>query len=255
MTSAKHSPLAPGRACLVCRRRKRRCDSERPVCGPCKKLRASDKCTYDLTPEWLVVKALTARVGELEEGIRTLEMNHKVVTLPDVLFGNSGRRQAIVRTLKPGPLDVPASLGDPFIRLLKQNDIPRNIRDYLIKECWRHRRLHFPAQLNMSRFWPAYKLPPSHPESIHPALLDAMCLLGCLHGGNSLQSYEHVFYARLQRSLYDCLENADRLLDFIRASTLAAKYCFTKSRCLHLFHLFRLFLGFSSFRIYCLEDV
>ncbi|KDQ18962.1 hypothetical protein BOTBODRAFT_480231 [Botryobasidium botryosum FD-172 SS1] len=136
----------------------------------------------------------------------------------------------------PSPLDGPASLRDPFARFLKQKDMVRNIRDPLVHECLRHRQVQFPAQWNISRFWFAYELPPSHPESIHPALLDAMCLLGCLHGGNTLKAYEPLFYTRLQRSLYNCLEDADRLLDFIRASTLLAKYCLTTARCEEGYH-------------------
>ncbi|KDQ20177.1 hypothetical protein BOTBODRAFT_62508 [Botryobasidium botryosum FD-172 SS1] len=82
----------------------------------------------------------------------------------------------------------------------------------------------------MRKFWSAYKLPSSDPEGLHPALIDVLCLLGCLHGPTSLQPYEVIFYKRLNRSLHDSLANKDRLLDFIRASGLAAVYCFARSR-------------------------
>ncbi|KDQ19011.1 hypothetical protein BOTBODRAFT_28489 [Botryobasidium botryosum FD-172 SS1] len=92
------------------------------------------------------------------------------------------------------------------------------------------RRSHNFMAWSMSKFWAAYKLPPSHPESIHPAFLNAMCLYGCSYGPSSTRVYEPLFYARLQRSLADCLASADRLHDFMRASALAAVYCFHRKR-------------------------
>ncbi|KDQ14060.1 hypothetical protein BOTBODRAFT_358526 [Botryobasidium botryosum FD-172 SS1] len=108
--------------------------------------------------------------------------------------------------------------------------MPSNIRDPLIDTFLKHQARYFPAQWNMARFHSTYILPPTHPQSLHPALLDALCLIGCMYGPEPLRSYEAFFYARLQRSLYDCLAKADRLLDFIRASALVALYSFQRSR-------------------------
>ncbi|KDQ20176.1 hypothetical protein BOTBODRAFT_51508 [Botryobasidium botryosum FD-172 SS1] len=239
----QHITLAAGSACLICRRRKRRCDADRPTCGPCRKTQRSSQCVYDFSPsEWLEVKALTARVSELKQDIRAIKDTRKTLAMRSIMPSSSsgdtstlplnliGRRREYVIAARPGPLDGPASLKDPFVGLLKQKDMLRNIRDPLIDIFLKYQKLYFPAHWDISRFRFLYNLPPSHQESFHPALLDALCLIGSIHGPASLKHYERLFYARLQISLYDCLANVDRLLDFVRASALAAVYCFIKFR-------------------------
>ncbi|KDQ12511.1 hypothetical protein BOTBODRAFT_417593 [Botryobasidium botryosum FD-172 SS1] len=236
-----HSLLVPRTACLQCRRKKKKCDAMRPECGTCTKIRKKvGPCTYDAEPPEEIVK-LVARVNELQGNVRVLEELRKSLrsTIPSrgstdaplpynevlsTLHTTTRGHRLLSRTSSPNPLEGPASLKDPLVRMLRQKCMPTNLRDQLISVFIEH-RWHYFAEWNMQKFWGAYKLPPSHPDAIHPALLDAMCLIACLHHQRWARSYERLFYERLRRSLYECLANADRLLDFIRASTLGASYC------------------------------
>lgn len=62
---ATGDPKAKRIACVLCRRRKLRCDGHRPTCGTCKRL--SHECAYDEVrrksgPKRGYVKALEARL-------------------------------------------------------------------------------------------------------------------------------------------------------------------------------------------------
>ncbi|KZS88812.1 hypothetical protein SISNIDRAFT_254324 [Sistotremastrum niveocremeum HHB9708] len=69
-----NNTLFRGTACLVCRRRKIKCDGRRPFCEQCRKVRLEDECQYDdgqhksrhqlLTEQ---IEALQNRIQELEE--------------------------------------------------------------------------------------------------------------------------------------------------------------------------------------------
>ncbi|KDQ08526.1 hypothetical protein BOTBODRAFT_563759 [Botryobasidium botryosum FD-172 SS1] len=228
--------LPPGSACLMCRKRKKRCDAKKPICGPCIKNKTSDQCSY-ITRQ--MKKSLEDRVIELEMHIRDLEVSQssriaprKSVSLlayPLDRYSDTSTRPS-PRSLHglAGPLDTPASLRDPFAGLLGRRQMLTNLRDSLVKVFIKV-RWHYFLEWNIPRFWSAYGLPPSHPESLHPALLDAMCLLGCFHTRGA-HTYENLFYARLQRSLCDSLANADRLHDFMRASILGGLYCRLRQR-------------------------
>ncbi|KDQ20173.1 hypothetical protein BOTBODRAFT_27581 [Botryobasidium botryosum FD-172 SS1] len=209
-----HLVLVRGSACLQCRRKKRRCDAAKPRCGPCKRARSSSDCTYNPTTSADGSEAQATGSGETGS---TSQISPK-----------PGARRPL-HALGSGPLDGPNSLRDPFAGLFKEKDMLTNIRDPLIDVFLKYSWIYF-AEWNIDRFWVAYKLPPSHPQSIHPALLDAMCLLGCIQTRHVSRAYEPLFRARLQRSLHDCLAAADRLLDFIRASTMAAAYSLLKGR-------------------------
>ncbi|KDQ19920.1 hypothetical protein BOTBODRAFT_183944 [Botryobasidium botryosum FD-172 SS1] len=234
--------LPLGTACLTCRRRKRKCDGKRPVCGPCKTKKISNGCKFDRFGQSM--EALQTRIDELQDDIRALEVSilprcsssrtsstsvDASSSINKSISSPSYARRHSFRIANPGPLDIPTSLKDPFIGFLKQKDIPTNIRDPLVDIFLRNRWLSF-VELNVARFQSSYKLPPNHSESIHPALLDAVCLLGCLYSRTRLQTYERFFYTRVQSSLYECLANADRLFDFIRASALVTTYCYLKGR-------------------------
>ncbi|KDQ12513.1 hypothetical protein BOTBODRAFT_34477 [Botryobasidium botryosum FD-172 SS1] len=234
--------LIPRTACLQCRRKKKKCDAVRPECGTCTKIRKKvGPCTYDVEPlEHTEIAKLVARITSLQGNVRVLEDLRRITASPsratsapqvlgygEALCTGARGHRGFSLTSSPDPLEGPASLKDPIVRMLRQKYMPSNIRDQLISAFMKQGWLYF-AEWNTQKFWHAYKLPPSHPEAIHPALLDAMCLIACLNNPQWARSYERLFYERLHRSLYECLANADRLLDFIRASTLRAAYCSIK---------------------------
>ncbi|KDQ20179.1 hypothetical protein BOTBODRAFT_184143 [Botryobasidium botryosum FD-172 SS1] len=240
MSASTNLVLLRGRACLQCRSKRKKCDAAKPVCGPCMKSASRGKiCTYRTQATTTKVDTLTARVDKLDAGIRDLRSTLIPVagsepSSSSSFFAAAARKSPMTtvppRVLRPGPLDVPVSLRDPTVTLFKQKHLHSKIRDALVNVFVGQCQSTYFTEWNVDRFWATYKLPPSDPESLHPAMLDAMCLLACLHGPLKWRSYEPLFWARLQRSLYDSLANADRLLDFIRASALGAVYCLVKGR-------------------------
>ncbi|KDQ19009.1 hypothetical protein BOTBODRAFT_481234 [Botryobasidium botryosum FD-172 SS1] len=248
--------LVRGNACIICRRKKRRCDGAQPACAPCIRTGTRNECSYGTDPERAQVKLLEGRLKDLRNRIRDLEIsqppNSSAVVLPHppplamtatsrtpitLPIQSPNINAATFRNFILSPraarrshsLSVPTSLRDPFAGLSSEQDNLANIR-YPLIEIFMKNRWHYFTEWDPTRFWTLYKLPASHPESLHPALLDVMCLLGCIHNTSSLLGYERLFYARLQRSLVDCLKHADRLYDFIRASVLAGLYCHYRKR-------------------------
>ncbi|GFF25390.1 uncharacterized transcriptional regulatory protein C530.05 [Aspergillus udagawae] len=71
-----HLPRTKRIACVVCRRRKLRCDGKRPSCGTCSRL--GHECAYDEVrkksgPKRGYVKQLEARLAQVENLLRTQE--------------------------------------------------------------------------------------------------------------------------------------------------------------------------------------
>jgi len=97
--------------------------------------------------------------------------------------------------------------------------------DMFILECSR-----FSLILDETRFRISLALLPSHENAPHPAFINALMLRACTYSTTPIRQYETMFYERLHRSLTDSLSNADRLLDFVRASALTACYYYGKNR-------------------------
>ena len=74
------------------------------------------------------------------------------------------------------------------------------------------------------RLCQAIQLPSSHPNSLHPALSNAVFLAACAFAGPIFASYEDLFLKRANEGLSDSLAFADRLEDMIWASNIIAWY-------------------------------
>ncbi|KAK0186050.1 hypothetical protein F5146DRAFT_166538 [Armillaria mellea] len=74
MSSTSHShALQRGRACVHCRRRKMRCDGERPVCGPCARARRPDDCQYTDNQGRSRMEILEESISRVQARIQELE--------------------------------------------------------------------------------------------------------------------------------------------------------------------------------------
>lgn len=85
-------------------------------------------------------------------------------------------------------------------------------------------RCQFHFYICIPRFLYCIRLPPSHPESPHPALLNAIFLAACNIGGGSMTAYEPLFLHRTRSSLEQSLAYADRLIHFMWANVILASY-------------------------------
>ncbi|KAJ6601128.1 hypothetical protein DFH09DRAFT_1126923 [Mycena vulgaris] len=68
-----NSSLPRGQACAYCRRRKMRCDGQRPVCGPCSRALRPDDCEYTENHSRSRADVLEEDISRLESRIYELE--------------------------------------------------------------------------------------------------------------------------------------------------------------------------------------
>ncbi|KAL1742613.1 hypothetical protein HDZ31DRAFT_42843 [Schizophyllum fasciatum] len=89
---------------------------------------------------------------------------------------------------------------------------------------------------------------PSHPRPPHPALWNAVYLLGCHYAQSPYFSEsEPAFFSRALREIAVALDKSDRLVDVVQASCLLAVYLYANARALegycHSFSAARLAVG------------
>jgi hypothetical protein len=75
-------------------------------------------------------------------------------------------------------------------------------------------------------------MPPSHSQSIHPCLINVICLAACQLVGGRLAQFESLFLARTRQHMDQALAYADRLLHFSWASIILSTYYGRASRVL-----------------------
>ncbi|KIM28803.1 hypothetical protein M408DRAFT_329249 [Serendipita vermifera MAFF 305830] len=88
-------PLQRGSACLSCRKRKMKCDGQRPICGGCTRANRSADCEYDDGKTKTRTQLLQEKIQRLEFRLQQLEG-----TAPDE--GNATTNQAFMQS--PGAL-------------------------------------------------------------------------------------------------------------------------------------------------------
>ncbi|KDQ21140.1 hypothetical protein BOTBODRAFT_49840 [Botryobasidium botryosum FD-172 SS1] len=262
-SSRKMSPvLTRGKACLICRGKKHKCDALKPACGPCIRSGMAGNCVYNTEPVKSALRKLEDKARELEEMVNRLNGRKSITATSDTasspgfstgpptpppapyigfvtgpiilpaesMFFESPSPKFIDCPGFPSPLQKSAkSLQDPFNMLMRQDQLPPQIQSHLINIFLAH-RWHYATDFNVPRFLAAAELPQSHSSSVHPALIDAMCLLGCMHSGTSFIRYEGLFLKRTTTSLRSALHHASKLFDFIRAEALLGCYYYVKAR-------------------------
>lgn len=67
-------------------------------------------------------------------------------------------------------------------------------------------------------------LPPSHPDSLHPALMNAIFMAACSGCGPEMTPYEDLFLARAQDHLNQSRALVDRLEHMLWASVIISWY-------------------------------
>ncbi|KAF8312245.1 hypothetical protein DL93DRAFT_2168536 [Clavulina sp. PMI_390] len=113
-----------------------------------------------------------------------------------------------------------ALAADP---LTEFNDIPLNLSRHLISLFLPYRRYYY-FFMDTSRFLECISLPPSHPKSIHPCLLNACYLGASLVYGEAFSFLQPFFLRRTRYFLSQSLMWADRLTHFLWASVILGCY-------------------------------
>ncbi|KDQ16048.1 hypothetical protein BOTBODRAFT_173329 [Botryobasidium botryosum FD-172 SS1] len=213
--------LQRGAACIACRKKKHKCDGQRPVCGRCLRAGTAPDCVYSVPK---------ARAQTLQNKLRDLETQIQVLSTtaaatPNRTTNLSALEPLPFRAPKPWLMKNPAPLGYWW----EHDELPVPLRDYLLSIFIQNRR-SITFEFNVPRLQQQVALPPTDLDSLHPAFTNAIYMAACHFGPEDLSKYEPVFLRRVQRSLYACLESADKLFDFIRAYALMAMYYYFKGR-------------------------
>ncbi|KAF8309047.1 hypothetical protein DL93DRAFT_2170678 [Clavulina sp. PMI_390] len=112
--------------------------------------------------------------------------------------------------------------------LAKWDDLPLSLSIRLIN-LFLPFRSHYYFLIDLSRFGHSLPLPPSHPESIHPCLLNACYLAACACNRGGLSPFIPHFLDRTRHFLQQSLMYADRIPHFMWANIIMAAF-FVKDR-------------------------
>ncbi|EIW83525.1 hypothetical protein CONPUDRAFT_52497 [Coniophora puteana RWD-64-598 SS2] len=260
------TPLAPppalqrGKACLRCRKRKMRCDGDKPSCQQCVRAKKSDCCQYDDGKGKTRTQLLRENIERLEQRIRELEdpeYTSPSVTLYDPhghqrsgsssssIAGSPGSGDFLPHSPFPSgkiPLSLPHwfSPGGSWIQGVPSPS-PTPFSDYLdepapelalmlidIFSSHRHQCL---LGIHMGRLRDSYHLPTV--ERRHPVLMNAIFLWACyLSRPAPLSQHEQHYLAKTLDAMSDALRYPHRILDVIQASCLLAVYYLSCGRAL-----------------------
>lgn len=95
-------------------------------------------------------------------------------------------------------------------------------------------------QHHLPRIFRAIELPPTHPDALHPCLVNTLFLIASHFSaeslGSSYQQYQDLFLARARAGMMDSLAMADRLFHFIVASVILARWFVSKGRLVEAHH-------------------
>ncbi|KAF8341637.1 uncharacterized protein EI90DRAFT_1760342 [Cantharellus anzutake] len=85
-------------------------------------------------------------------------------------------------------------------------------------------RAHFNFYFDIPTFLQASRYPSSHPQGIHPSLLNAIYLVACNLAFGSQNPYDSLFLTRTRAHLDEALSMADRLTHFMWGSLVLCTY-------------------------------
>ncbi|CAE6514499.1 unnamed protein product [Rhizoctonia solani] len=223
-------PVLPrGGACLVCRRRKQKCDATKPKCNEC--VSAGRGCQYEDDTYRTRTQSLQDRIAELEAQIRALEekkasssstaSEHSLDTpsillspSPGLSLGTSSSASSRGASRTPiTPTSVSAedvfpaivspsspssiySTSDMFFNYSKStgpDPSPHVVTKLLDVFLLRHSQCGF--ELHLGRVMRAIQ--PGVTEPLIPVLLDSMLLMGCYFAQeHELKRWENDFFER-----------------------------------------------------------
>ncbi|KAF8309043.1 hypothetical protein DL93DRAFT_2231222 [Clavulina sp. PMI_390] len=263
--SSPKTPLDKGAACLQCRKLKARCDGLRPQCSRCHHI--GRNCAYSAgAPRRSLGAALEARTVKLELITHKLTISsaHSLLLVSKKLQERISRLGTVLNHehmpqemeyphnhVPPAPHEdgelqqgsenrdgprtgLRAPLTDivrelESIRLEDLQELPSSLSDMLIR-LFHPFRPHYYLLLDTPHFLHCLSLPASHPESIHPCLLNACYLGACASIGGDLAPFKSVFLQRTRHFLQQSLAFADRPIHFLWASIVLGVFLGSERR-------------------------
>ncbi|KAB5593111.1 hypothetical protein CTheo_3413 [Ceratobasidium theobromae] len=274
-------------ACLVCRKRKQKCDAAKPECTEC--LNANRNCQYeDDTPQlncntWFSQE----RIKELEEQIRTAEENqsrsplsatssrsdtHSQSSAPGFTFGSPGSPSSVdtfpssvgsfdaVFSGKKSLLSPTSSASSAFE--LNPNsagpDPPPDVINRLL-DIFMRRRGQCGFELHVGRVLQG--LQPDAAEPVIPALFNAMLLVACHFAQDpGLEMWQTEYFKRTNQSIEANIQQAHEgtkagynSLQHLQAMLMFGIYYYFKGRLLeghvHTAHAIRFSMALGMHKL------
>ncbi|KDQ18825.1 hypothetical protein BOTBODRAFT_28326 [Botryobasidium botryosum FD-172 SS1] len=244
----KKARIKKGTACAACHTKKRRCNAGKPVCIRC--IRNNEpECVYDVAPVQPRTVVLQQKILDLEAQIDILQSalamgSDRVVSTPQP------QPSCLTLPQAAAPLDRDLSRSSRTSRVQLAENLQLelgNTTGGLMGSWWttnepppsglitgligifkqqEHQHTHDPRP---PEFYKSLYNP--NPDiGHHPALRNAVFLLGCGYARGVLTQLESVFLRRTTFDLNDSLARADRLMDYIEAYALLAVYHISKGR-------------------------
>ncbi|KAF8965744.1 hypothetical protein BDZ97DRAFT_1658530 [Flammula alnicola] len=204
--------LPRGGACVSCRRRKMRCDGQRPICSQCDRAGRAEDCEYTSGQERSTVQILEENISRLEARIQELQN-------PEVASTSVTLHQPYGANLPPNPASTASNSRSAV------QDPPRHIAEAL--------RLGF--FLNIPRFQASMLqgFPPGHPSRPAPALIYSVYLWAIrLSNDVTVKTHEAAYLFRATQDAGMALSGShpNKILHSIQAEVLLATYFFANGR-------------------------
>ncbi|KAF8304936.1 hypothetical protein DL93DRAFT_411836 [Clavulina sp. PMI_390] len=217
------SVLAKGAACFRCRKHKEKCDAAKPICSRCKSL--YKECAYPtgIARRRPLTEVLEARALELEIMIHKLTLGsaYDLNRASDKLLKRIRNLGDTVRNLQASAL--------ASTTVVEYNVNPHQwagldalpMRSSLdIIDLFIPHREHYYFFVDVPYFLHCAARPPSHPESLHPCLLNACYLAACASNQGELAVLKPYFLHRTRYFLQQALMLSDRITHFLWASII-----------------------------------
>ncbi|KDQ33986.1 hypothetical protein PLEOSDRAFT_1020854, partial [Pleurotus ostreatus PC15] len=287
------SSLRRGTACLCCRKKKLKCDGVRPVCKQCSKMGRADLCEYDDKRQKSRTQKLREKLQFLECRLRELEnrrdpsnysstsstqhptpssepsgFDHVVVADPshanqiadfsgDIDISTNATGSAPPNSLTPGFNDLTLAINNLApSNTIPPQDLPFDVKTSLYMssinaflahrhQCWFDGDVTKVLTMSFGCF---------EPEPFHPALVNAIYLLGCHFSPSlGLSTWEEAFFKQTISNVNAALAVSERLVDIVQASSLISSYLYAKGRNLeaygHAYAACRLAVGLGLHRL------
>ncbi|KAF8191609.1 hypothetical protein K438DRAFT_897624 [Mycena galopus ATCC 62051] len=205
--------LPKGQACLDCRRRKIRCDSVRPICGPCSRAERFEDCEYEGsgTPN---IRKLEQSVFQVESRIMELEHQGRPPSLMLERPYSRGSRD----TLDQIPVQILRQALDLF------GPCAQEVGFFLNPRRFRYACLHGTGS-----------------DELPTALVSCVCLWAdCISSTEPMASQENNFLSRALKTATTVLSSPHRLkiIYGIQTETFLCQYFLYKGRLLEAqYHL------------------
>ncbi|KAF9507021.1 hypothetical protein BS47DRAFT_1398967 [Hydnum rufescens UP504] len=203
-------PLRPGQACLECRRRKMKCDGQRPTCARCEKLHKT--CVFQpLERKTAFTQILQEKILALENNLEELSgPRSRLVSHPLFLLDPhaSESSRSTPQPIVPVRRLIPQYKYDPGVPI--EHYPPGRVSRTCTAEGY---GAVVPCSVieDKLRYWdPQTEIDPQ--------------TLNYLYGCGNLSRFEPIFLARTRQYMDQALAYADRLLHFTWASVILSTY-------------------------------